>query len=68
MSMLIKTEDIKQQNPTQETLDLYRRRRQESMAIVHCFVKNFNKKVLLHSAKQLGLYYKKKSLLRLNKH
>lgn len=59
MSMLTKTEEIKQQNPTQETLDLYRRRRQESMAIVHRFVKNFNKEVLLQSAKQLGIYYKK---------
>lgn len=57
--MLIKKEEIKQQKPTQETLDLYRKRRQESMAIVHRFVKNISKEVLLQSAKQLGLYYKK---------
>lgn len=66
--MLIKKEEIKQPKPTQETLDLYRRRRQESMAIVHRFVKNIAKEVLLQSAKQLGLYYKKALLLKQSKH
>lgn len=56
--MWIRTK-TEQQETTQETLDLYRKRRQESMAIVQRFVKNINKEVLMQSAKQLGLYYKK---------
>ncbi len=56
--MWIRTK-TEQQKTTQETLDLYRKRRQESMEIVQRFVKNINKEVLMQSAKQLGLYYKK---------
>ena len=59
VSMSAIENEVKQEKPTQNTLDLYRTRRKKSMDIVHHFIKTIPKEVIVQAAKQLGLYYKK---------
>lgn len=51
--------EVKLQKSTQETLDLYRARRKNSMDIVRRLIKTLPKEVLLQAEKKLGLSHKK---------